>query len=501
MQNAIYLRKSRADQGTVEDTLRKHKETLLDYAAKHNIFVSLNDIYEEVISGESLYARPQMLRLLSDVEAGKFSAVLCMDIDRLGRGGMSDQGIILDTFKSSNTKIITPAKTYDLNDELDENNMEFAAFIARFEYKQIRKRMRAGVKKSIQDGCYLANAPYGYVNITENKRATLAIQPEEAAYVRQIFDMYVNQGIGCQTIADNMNAMGAKPHRAAQFGRTSVMTILKNPVYIGKIVWDKKTHIRKNSKGNSKHIIISNPQDKWTVTQGLHPPIIDPETFSKAQEIIQNRYHPPAFTGVVINPLSGLIVCKNCGGVMQRAANCKGGPFCLCQKRGCMPMSKLAYVEQSLLGKLQLAADELAAAAQNPRPPAASKEDYQKIIKEIDHQIKTVRQQISRLQDLLEQNVYDIPTFLERQKKHSEKLAALENKKTSILRQANAHREIDIQKTRQRIPEVLAAYATAAPQQKNILLQTIVEKAVYYKEKGWAPAQFELEVALRPSFL
>lgn len=72
MQNAIYLRKSRADQGTVEDTLRKHKETLLDYAAKHNIFVSLNDIYEEVISGESLYARPQMLRLLSDVEAGKF---------------------------------------------------------------------------------------------------------------------------------------------------------------------------------------------------------------------------------------------------------------------------------------------------------------------------------------------------------------------------------------------------------------------------------------------
>ena len=91
--------------------------------------------------------------------------------------------------------------------------------------------------------------------------------------------------------------------------------------------------------------------------------------------------------------------------------------------------------------------------------------------------------------------------FLERQKKHSEKLAALENKKTSILRQANAHREIDIQKTRQRSTEVLAAYATAAPQQKNILLKTIVEKAVYYKEKGWAPAQFELEVALRPSFL
>jgi DNA invertase Pin-like site-specific DNA recombinase len=45
-----------------------------------------------------------MLRLLSDVEKEKFEAVLCMDIDRLGRGAMSDQGIILETFKASDTK-------------------------------------------------------------------------------------------------------------------------------------------------------------------------------------------------------------------------------------------------------------------------------------------------------------------------------------------------------------------------------------------------------------
>ena len=54
-----------------------------------------------------------------------------MDLDRLGRGDMKDQGIILETFKESKTKIITPRKTYDLTDEFDEEYSEFEAFMAR----------------------------------------------------------------------------------------------------------------------------------------------------------------------------------------------------------------------------------------------------------------------------------------------------------------------------------------------------------------------------------
>ena len=94
MNVAMYLRKSRAEElsDTVEETLKRHKETLLEFADKNKLNVKKEDIYEEVISGESLYARPEMLRLLSDVEKEKFEAVLCMDIDRLGRGAMSRLG-------------------------------------------------------------------------------------------------------------------------------------------------------------------------------------------------------------------------------------------------------------------------------------------------------------------------------------------------------------------------------------------------------------------------
>ena len=70
--------------------------------------------YPEVVSGESLYTRPQMLRLLQDVEEGKYDAVLCMDLDRLSRGRMKDQGIVLDAFRESGTLIITPEKIYNL---------------------------------------------------------------------------------------------------------------------------------------------------------------------------------------------------------------------------------------------------------------------------------------------------------------------------------------------------------------------------------------------------
>lgn len=91
----------------LEDTLRRHKAALTAYAERYGYQVEPEDIYEEVVSGESLFSRPQMLRLLESVSAGKYEAVLCMDMQRLGRGGMYDQGFILDTFKSTETLIVT----------------------------------------------------------------------------------------------------------------------------------------------------------------------------------------------------------------------------------------------------------------------------------------------------------------------------------------------------------------------------------------------------------
>lgn len=132
----IYLRKSRADEELEKsigehETLSKHKKALLKFAKDKNL--NIVEIKEEIVSGESLFFRPKMLELLKEVEDKTYTGVLVMDMQRLGRGDMKEQGVILETFKNSNTKIITPVKTYDLNNDFDEDFSEFEAFMSRKE--------------------------------------------------------------------------------------------------------------------------------------------------------------------------------------------------------------------------------------------------------------------------------------------------------------------------------------------------------------------------------
>jgi DNA invertase Pin-like site-specific DNA recombinase len=103
-----------------------------------------------------------MLQLLKEVSEGKWKSVFYMEIDRLGRGDMEDQGIILRTFKQAKTLIVTPRKVYDLNDEFDEEYTEFEAFMARKELKIITRRLQGGRLRSVEDGNYLSTLPpYG----------------------------------------------------------------------------------------------------------------------------------------------------------------------------------------------------------------------------------------------------------------------------------------------------------------------------------------------------
>lgn len=116
------------------ETLEKHKKHLLEYAKNNNL--NIVKIRKEIVSGDKLFNRPEMMQLLKEVEEKKYDSVLVIDIERLGRGNMQEQGLILETFKESDTKIITPLKIYDLNNEIDEEHTEFETFMSRRELKK-----------------------------------------------------------------------------------------------------------------------------------------------------------------------------------------------------------------------------------------------------------------------------------------------------------------------------------------------------------------------------
>ena len=131
MPYAMYLRKSRADMEAERhgegETLARHR-AMLEALAKRNRH-PIARVYAEVVSGESIDARPQMQQLLSDVSSGAYEAVYVMEVERLARGDTSDQGTVARVFNISNTKIITPMKTYDPGNEFDREYFEFSFHI------------------------------------------------------------------------------------------------------------------------------------------------------------------------------------------------------------------------------------------------------------------------------------------------------------------------------------------------------------------------------------
>ena len=274
---------------SLEETLSRHKTTLIAYAQRYGYLVREEDIYEEVVSGESLFARPQMLRLLEAVSEGRYAAVLCMDMQRLGRGGMYDQGLILDTFKASGTLIVTPDRIYDLTKEMDEEAAEMQTFLSRSEYRMITKRLRRGTMQSVQNGAYMANAPFGYRKVRINKTPSLEIIPEEAEIVRTIFRMYAD-GNGCTRIEQAINAMGIHGRRGSRFNRNTIRLILDNPVYIGKIRWNKTSTVKAGIGEQRKKMVVYNDASKWMIIDGKHPPIIDEALWEVVQARRKARY-------------------------------------------------------------------------------------------------------------------------------------------------------------------------------------------------------------------
>ena len=192
-----YLRKSRADMELERlkkfDTLKQHEKFLKDRAKQ--LGIKIRNTYKEVVSGESIQDRPEIQKLLKEVETGTVDGILVVEVERLTRGDAKDQGIVSQTLKYSNTKVITLNKIYDPNSEEDEEYFEFGLFMSRREYKTINRRMQRGRMANILDGKYCASEPpFGYrkVKLKQTKGFTLEPIPEEASVVKEMFKKRAN---------------------------------------------------------------------------------------------------------------------------------------------------------------------------------------------------------------------------------------------------------------------------------------------------------------------
>ena len=471
---------------------------MLDLAKR--LRLNVTEIYREVVSGETIAARPVMQQLLSEVEQGVWDGVLVMEVERLARGDTIDQGIVAQTFKFSDTKIITPLKTYDPSNEFDEEYFEFGLFMSRREYKTINRRLQRGRVASVKEGKWVANkAPYGYrrVKIEHDKGFTLEPVPEEADVIRLIFELYTvgepqpdgtRERIGVSLIVRRLNSLGVPPRSGGDWSPASVRDILINPVYIGKVRWNWRKGVKRMVGGQ---LAVSHPRasaSEYELSDGLHPALISDETFALAQRYMtSNPPRPLSVSQSVKNPLSGLVVCGKCGRLMQRRpyGARRAVDSLICPYTSCDNVSSDLYlVEQRVLDGLSewLGAYKLEWEAAAPVPSQA--EYKEKALKRLSGELAALDRQLDNVHDLLEKGVYTTEKFLERSRLLAEKIQSTKSNMEALEAEIalDAAREEGRRSIIPKVEHLLDVY-TSLPdaKAKNDLLKGVLEKVVYNK--------------------
>ena len=521
MPYCIYLRKSRADMEAEErgegDTYARHEKILTNLA--DTLKLDVNKIYrEKPISGETIAVRPEVQALLSDVSEGLWDGVLVVEVERLARGDTIDQGIVAQAFKYSNTKIITPVKTYDPNNEFDEEYFEFGLFMSRREYKTINRRLQQGRILSVQEGNFIGNkAPYGY-KIIKNEFGdyTLEIIEEEAEIVRLIFQWYIGKGsdhLGTGGIVKKLNEMGVSTKMNGKWVVSTIQSILRNPVYAGYIRWNHRKTVKKSVNGV---VVKSRPRDRNApIYKGKHQPIISKKIWDKAQENMLNNRAVPNPSGVATkNPLAGLIVCGCCGKKMVRRPISSRQPYemLICQYSDCDNVaSRLSLIEERIVDTLKSWLKNYKVEwdlndNQFVKDTSAQKKVLETEIIKAEKRIEKLQIQKNNLFDLLEQKVYSIDTFTERTKIVTESLE-IENEKLNNIQEKLTELEKGEETIKNIIPSlenIINVYqATSEPMLKNSLLKTVIKEIVYTKSEGgrWHNSLNDFSLIVKPKIM
>lgn len=267
---------------------------------------------DEGISGTKIKNRKEFLRMMSDAEHGLFDMVVVKDISRFARNTVD---LLQNVRKLKSLGIETQFLTANMT---SMGNSEFVLTIfgalAQEESANTSKRVKFGKKMNAEKG-RVPNIVYGY-DKTAGDYFNMEINQEEAAVIQQIYQWYTTEGYGAAKISNKLNERGLRTKRNCQWSQNAVCRILTNELYTGRII---------NGKQEVADFLTGRRADKdetdWMVTERPDLCIIEPETFEKAQQILQSRnqaFHISRERQSNKYLFSTLIKCKECGWSFRR---------------------------------------------------------------------------------------------------------------------------------------------------------------------------------------
>lgn len=253
-------------------SIEAQQEYLKNYCAMHDI-----KEYEFYIDGGytgSNIERPDMQRLIDDVNDGKINVVVVFKLDRLSRSQKDTLYLIEEVFNPNDCGFVSIRENFDTTTPFGKAMIGILSVFAQLERETILERTRIGRRKRAEDGYWYGggNKPYCYdYDLTTG---ILVPIPEKVENVHKMIELFL-QGLPLTQVAETFGIQDQ-----------TVRGIFTSPLILGKIPY------------------------KDEVFEGKHEAIIDQETFDRLQDKLKERAVCYKHANYL---LAGKIVCGHCG--------------------------------------------------------------------------------------------------------------------------------------------------------------------------------------------
>ena len=298
---AVYTRKSTEEGLDMEfNSLDAQREACEAYIAsqKGEGWALVADHYDDGgFSGGNL-ERPSLKRLMADIAADKINVVVVYKIDRLTRSLM-DFGKLVEVFEQHGVTFVSITQSFNTTTSMGRLTLNILLSFSQFEREISAERIRDKFAASKKKGMWMGgHPPLGY----EVKDRKLVINESEAEMVRGFFRRFVE----CQSVTQMVRELAETQtlgKRGRPLDKQSVYRLLKNQIFIGKIVHHDEAY------------------------EGEHEGIIEQALWDQVHAIMasNDHYQPGRIRVQTEAVLKGIIRCQHCNRIMRPTFTCKPG--------------------------------------------------------------------------------------------------------------------------------------------------------------------------------
>jgi DNA invertase Pin-like site-specific DNA recombinase len=266
---AIYTRKS-SENGLEQsfnslDAQREACEAYIKSQTHEGWLLRPSQYDDGGISGGHM-ERPALRQLIEDIETGLIDIVVVYKVDRLSRS-LSDFVRLVQLFDDHQVSFVSVTQHFNTSSSMGRLTLNVLLSFAQFEREVTSERIRDKIAASKRKGMWMGGRPpLGYD--VQDKR--LVANAKEAEVVRHIYACYLQ--LRCvRRLKEKLDAQGfvSKVQKNGQggvaFSRGSLYTLLRNPLYVGKVRHKGRTH------------------------DGQHEPIVEKEFWESVQQLLKSN--------------------------------------------------------------------------------------------------------------------------------------------------------------------------------------------------------------------